>query len=149
MAFKIYEIIKHIWIWCLVTAKLTHHSAVLWLKKLHDNDDDSPVLNGNREKENVSMYKFDKSLPQLKLITVLWYRAFRRFRQTKFPNGGLILSSSQFLILPQLPPKILLNSKVVKIDPKIMICRFWDVSLELTFGSSVLLIIFLKFKATF
>jgi hypothetical protein len=36
-------------------------------------------------------------------------------------NGGLVLGSSQFLILPQLPPKILLDSKVVKIDPKIII----------------------------
>jgi len=31
----------------------------------------------------------------------------------KFSDGGLILGSSSFSILPQLPPKILLNSKVV------------------------------------
>jgi len=49
------------------------------------------------------------------------YRAFHRFWQAKFPDGGLILGSSQFSILPQLPPKILLDSKVVKIDPKIII----------------------------
>ena len=41
------------------------------------------------------------------------YRAFHRFGQAKFPNGGLILGSSQFSIVPQLPPKILLDSKVV------------------------------------
>jgi len=33
-----------------------------------------------------------------------------------FPDSGLVLGSSQFSILPQLPPKILLDSKVVKID---------------------------------
>jgi hypothetical protein len=49
------------------------------------------------------------------------YRAFHRFGHAKFPDDGSILGSSQFLILPQLPPKILLNSKVVKIDPKTII----------------------------
>jgi len=44
------------------------------------------------------------------------YRVFHRFRQAKFDNGGLILSSSQFLILPQLPQKNEAASKVVKID---------------------------------
>jgi hypothetical protein len=29
------------------------------------------------------------------------YRVLHRFRQAKFDNGGLILSSSQFLLLPQ------------------------------------------------
>jgi len=41
--------------------------------------------------------------------------------QAKFPDDGLVLGSSQFSRLPQLPPKILLDSKVVKIDPKIII----------------------------
>jgi len=49
------------------------------------------------------------------------YRAFHRFSKTKFLDGGFILGSNQFWKLPQLPPKILLNSKVVKIDPKIII----------------------------
>ncbi len=49
------------------------------------------------------------------------YRAFQGFGQATFPNGGPVLGSSQFLIMPQLPPKILLNSKVVKIVPKIII----------------------------
>jgi len=30
---------------------------------------------------------------------------FLRFGQAKFPDGGLILSYSQFMPLPQLPPK--------------------------------------------
>ncbi len=51
----------------------------------------------------------------------LYYRAVHRFWQAKFPYGGLILGSSRFSILPQLPLKILLDSKVVKIDPKIVI----------------------------
>ncbi len=51
----------------------------------------------------------------------LIYRAFHRFGHAKFPNDGSVLGSSQFPTLPQLPPKILLNSKLVKIDPKISI----------------------------
>jgi hypothetical protein len=39
----------------------------------------------------------------------------------KSANGGSILSSSQFSILPQLPQKIKLASKVVKDDSKIII----------------------------
>jgi hypothetical protein len=50
----------------------------------------------------------------------LWYSLFHQFRQAKFANGGSILSSSQFSILPQLPQKMKLASKVVKIDPKII-----------------------------
>jgi len=49
------------------------------------------------------------------------YRVLHRFGQAKFHDGGLILGSSQFLILTQLPPKIVLNSKVVNIDSKIII----------------------------
>jgi len=36
-------------------------------------------------------------------------------------DSGTVLGLSQFLILPRLPPKIMLESKVVKIDPKIII----------------------------
>ncbi len=48
------------------------------------------------------------------------YKAFHGFGQAKFSDGGSVLGSSQFSILPQLPPKVLLNSKVVKINPKII-----------------------------
>jgi len=44
-----------------------------------------------------------------------------RFGQSEFPDGGLVLGSSQFSVLPQLPSKILLDSKVVKMDPKVII----------------------------
>jgi len=47
------------------------------------------------------------------------YRAFHRFGQAKFPDGGSVLGSSQFSILPQLPLKNVLGLKVVKIDSKI------------------------------
>jgi len=53
--------------------------------------------------------------------TNIWYRAFLEHGQAKFPDGGLILGSRQFTLLPQLPPKILLDLKVVKIDSKIII----------------------------
>ncbi len=49
------------------------------------------------------------------------YSVFHRFMQAKFANGGSILSSSQFSILPQLTQKIKLASKVVKVDPKIIV----------------------------
>jgi len=55
------------------------------------------------------------------LAKVSHFREFHRFGQAEFPDGGSILGSSQFSILPQLPPKILLDSKVVKINPKIII----------------------------
>jgi len=49
-----------------------------------------------------------------------WYRAFHRFGQAKFPDGGSVLGSNQFSILPpQLPLKMMLRLKVVKIDSKI------------------------------
>jgi len=50
---------------------------------------------------------------------ILYYRAFHRFGQAKFPDGGSVLGSSQFSVLPQLPPKTMLSLKEVKIDLKI------------------------------
>jgi len=47
---------------------------------------------------------------------VEFYRVFHQFGQAKFPDGGLGLGSSQFLILPQLPLKMILGIKVVKIE---------------------------------
>jgi hypothetical protein len=46
------------------------------------------------------------------------YSVFHQFRQAKFAYGDLILSLSQFLPLPQLPQKMELASKVVKVDSK-------------------------------
>ena len=47
-----------------------------------------------------------------------FYRAFHRFGRAKIRNGGKALGSSPFLLLPQVPPKTMLASKVVKIDSK-------------------------------
>jgi hypothetical protein len=47
------------------------------------------------------------------------YRLFHRFGQAKFSDGGSVLGSSQFSVLPQLPAKMMLNSKEVKINSKI------------------------------
>ncbi len=47
-----------------------------------------------------------------------YYCVFRRFRQAEFAYGGLILSPSQFLLLPQLLQKVKLALKLVKIDFK-------------------------------
>jgi hypothetical protein len=44
-----------------------------------------------------------------------YYSVFHRLSQAKFVYGGSILSSSQFLLLPQLPQKIKFAFKVVKI----------------------------------
>jgi hypothetical protein len=46
------------------------------------------------------------------------YSVFQGFSKVKFANGGSILSSSQFSILPQLAQKMKLTSKVVEIDSK-------------------------------
>jgi len=36
---------------------------------------------------------------------------FHGFGQVKFPDDGSVLGPSQYSILPQLPPKIMLDSK--------------------------------------
>jgi hypothetical protein len=46
---------------------------------------------------------------------------FHRFRQEKFADGGLILSSSRFLLLHQLPQKMKFAEEIVRIDPKTII----------------------------
>ncbi len=55
------------------------------------------------------------------VCVMLWYSVFQGFRQAKSANGGSILTLCQFLILPQLPQKMKLASKVVKVDSKIII----------------------------
>jgi hypothetical protein len=49
------------------------------------------------------------------------YSVFQGFSKAEFAKGGSILGLSQFSILPQLAQKMKLASKVVKIDPKIII----------------------------
>jgi hypothetical protein len=45
-------------------------------------------------------------------------RAFHGFGLAKIAYGGLILDSSQFTLLAQLPLKMMLGLKAVKIDSK-------------------------------
>jgi len=52
---------------------------------------------------------------------IAFNRAFHKFGQAKFVHAGLILGSSQFTILPQLPLKTRVDLKMVKIDLKIII----------------------------
>ncbi len=54
-------------------------------------------------------------------IMVTTYRAFHGFGQAKFSCGGSILGSSQFTLMPQLPLKTMLNTKVIQIDSNIII----------------------------
>jgi len=51
--------------------------------------------------------------------TLIYRVCFTGFWQAKFAFSGLILGSSQFTILPQMPLKMMLSLKVVKIDLKI------------------------------
>jgi len=51
------------------------------------------------------------------------YRAFHGFGQAKFAYGGSIFGTSQFTLLPQLPLKMMINLKVVEINPKIIISQ--------------------------
>ena len=44
-----------------------------------------------------------------------------RYGQAKISYGGLVFGSTQSLLLPQLPQKMMLASKVVKSDSKIII----------------------------
>jgi len=41
------------------------------------------------------------------------------FGQAKCPDGGSVLDSSQFSVLPQVPPNKMLGLKEIKIDSKI------------------------------
>jgi hypothetical protein len=50
-----------------------------------------------------------------------YYSVFHRFREAKFAHGGSILSSSQFLLLPQQPLKTTITMTVVEINSKIIL----------------------------
>ena len=71
----------------------------------------------------VTYIRTSDTLPKLKdgPLCCEFYRAFHRFGQAKIAHSGLVLGSSQFLLLPQLPQKKMRASKVVKIDLKIII----------------------------
>jgi hypothetical protein len=59
----------------------------------------------------------------------MWQKqSVSRTVQANLPDSGSVLGLSQFSILPQLPPKIMLYSKVVTIDPKIIIACFDNIN---------------------
>ena len=83
-----------------------------------------------RETQNNYLYKDSRttwtSLAEKTLgITALVYAErftdLDKLNLVKIYNGSKVLGSSQFLILPQLPQKTTLASKVVEIDSKIII----------------------------
>jgi len=49
-------------------------------------------------------------------VTLYFYRVFHGFGQAKFPHGILVLGSTQFSLVPQLPQKMTLYLKVVKFN---------------------------------
>ncbi len=71
--------------------------------------------------DNKQISEYLRCYLEFKVDRVCMYCVFHRFRKAKFAYGGSILSSSQFSILLQLPQKMKLASKVVKIDPKISV----------------------------
>ncbi len=74
----------------------------------------------------VALFSHRVSNPPPRIMVKVWallhpYSVFQGFSKAKFAKLGSILSLSQFSILPQLAQKMKLTSKVVKIDPKIII----------------------------
>jgi len=69
-----------------------------------------------------------------------FYRTFHGFGQAKFNYSGLILGTSQFTLLPQLPLKTMLHLKVVKIDSEIII--------SLHYSKSVTYYVWIQWKFT-
>jgi hypothetical protein len=67
--------------------------------------------------KDVFLMSSNKCIPEkennINYYSVKYYRAFYRFGQAKFAYVGLISSSSQFTLLPQLPPKMMLDLKMV------------------------------------
>ncbi len=98
--------------WPSVIAK-TEKIFVLRVKKFGRIDSSSAFFNRREKQKNLMEVSNEKKWQ--------FYSVFQGFSKAKSANGGLILSSSQFLILPQLPQKMKLTSKVVKVDSKIII----------------------------
>jgi len=68
--------------------------------------------------------RFDRVFEKFKYILrkkQQFYRAFHGFGQAKFVDDASILGSSQFSLLYQLPLKMTVDLKVVKISLKIIL----------------------------
>jgi hypothetical protein len=69
-------------------------------------------------------------------LQILRYNVFHRFRQAKFVYGGLILGSSQFLLLTRVPLKT--TRKMVNIDSIKLIKLPRSKSVKQTVGGAIL-----------
>ncbi len=89
------------------------------------------------------MISADPQDPLHEPLRVLWvprlrtYSVFQGFRQAKSANGASILSLSQFLILPQLPQKMKLASKVVKVVQSSRYLRSKSLKLTVLLGATL------------
>ncbi len=79
-----------------------------------------PSSTSDRFSSNIFEDLFQGSCSVFIIFTYIVFQGFSKAK-SKSANGGWILSTSKFLILPQLPQKIKLASKVVKVDSKIII----------------------------
>jgi len=68
------------------------------------------------QQEDITLGDKVKIFIRSNFFIMLRYRVFHRFGQAKFPDGGLVLVSSQFSVLP---PKMMLSLKDVQINSKI------------------------------
>ncbi len=98
--FMLFYLFKHCKTLILEENKYTCQSWLIQIKRIQKCNSVSAHINGMNQ---------------------LYYSVFQGFSKAKSANGGSILSLSQFLILPQLPQKMKLASKVVKNDSKIII----------------------------
>jgi hypothetical protein len=90
-------------------------------KVLRPNHDQSKLRLSEEWRTHFREYTLDVSSSHLNVkininISMQKYRAFHRFGHAKFNYSDLILGSSQYSLLPQLPQKMVLNLKKDKLD---------------------------------
>ncbi len=110
----------------LLTTKKKHFNITMKQDRFQN---DFMTSAGRLNFQNISNYKI-KIYLDLEQNQQKWHSVFQRFRQAKFAYGGSFLNSNQFSLLSQLPQKVKLALKVVKIDSKIIISLLWCKSLK-------------------
>jgi hypothetical protein len=91
--------------------------VTFWLWRTYE----STFVQKNERVKRWWNWRFDRHIFEIVVEGLSTYKAFHRFWQAKFPDGGSVLGLSQSSLLYELPLKMTLNSKVVKIDSKIII----------------------------
>jgi len=61
------------------------------------------------------IYQIDLKLPSTELL-----KGLDKLNLVEFAHAGIVLGSSQFFLLPQLPQNMPITSKAIKIDLKII-----------------------------